>query len=230
MVSTGVRVIAPVKRITIPKKKMVIWAETRKIGFTVPYAPREIDHSGYAPTYQETDRPGRAPLVQRSAEPLNKMSFTLFLGKDPRATGVEANIRVLESLAKNQTRCMISGYGALEGGLWRITSMSFSSLLRNQYNAISRATVELEFTRAVDALVNVGPVSGGVKKPKTPPSKAKPKPAPPKARYYTMKKGDTLWELAVKYYGTGTKWKVIADANKIRNVRTIPIGKKLRIP
>lgn len=31
---------------------------------------------------------------------------------------------------------------------------------------------------------------------------------------YTVKKGDCLWKIARKYYGTGTKWKTIYNANK----------------
>lgn len=46
----------------------------------------------------------------------------------------------------------------------------------------------------------------------------------------TVKKGDTLWDLAVKYYGDGTKWKVIAKANGVKDPKKLPIGKKLTIP
>ena len=31
---------------------------------------------------------------------------------------------------------------------------------------------------------------------------------------YTIKKGDTLWSIAKKFYGSGSKWKTIYDANK----------------
>lgn len=31
---------------------------------------------------------------------------------------------------------------------------------------------------------------------------------------YTIKSGDTLWGISQKYYGTGSKWKTIYDANK----------------
>ena len=31
---------------------------------------------------------------------------------------------------------------------------------------------------------------------------------------YTVKKGDTLWAIAKKFYGSGTKWKTIYNANK----------------
>lgn len=35
-----------------------------------------------------------------------------------------------------------------------------------------------------------------------------------KSKTYTIKKGDTLWGIAVKYYGKGIQWKKIYNANK----------------
>jgi len=49
-------------------------------------------------------------------------------------------------------------------------------------------------------------------------------------RYYTVVKGDTLWDIAVKYYGNGKDYKKIADANNIEDVSKIYPGQKLLIP
>ncbi len=56
-----------------------------------------------------------------------------------------------------------------------------------------------------------------------------PAPAPPK-KTYTIRKGDTLWSLAKKFYGNGNRWKEIAVANDIADESKLPIGKVLRIP
>lgn len=59
-----------------------------------------------------------------------------------------------------------------------------------------------------------------------------PKPAEkPKEEYisYTVKKGDTLWDIAVKYLGDGTKYKDIMKASGITS-ETIYPNHKLRIP
>lgn len=61
-------------------------------------------------------------------------------------------------------------------------------------------------------------------------TKAKQDAAKKGAKSYTVKKGDTLWALAEKYYGDGTKWKLIAKANKIKDPRKLQIGTKLVIP
>ena len=47
-----------------------------------------------------------------------------------------------------------------------------------------------------------------------------------------MKAGDSLWSIAQKYLGTGTKWEVIYQANQklIQNPNQIQIGQVLTIP
>ena len=42
--------------------------------------------------------------------------------------------------------------------------------------------------------------------------------------------GDSLWNISLKYYGTGTKWKMIADANPDANPDDLKIGSTLKIP
>lgn len=49
---------------------------------------------------------------------------------------------------------------------------------------------------------------------------------------YTVISGDSLWKISKKFYGTGTKWQQIADANKsvISNPNVLQIGWVLTIP
>lgn len=53
-----------------------------------------------------------------------------------------------------------------------------------------------------------------------------------KAKKYTVKKGDTLWNIAKKYYGSGAKYTKIynANKNKIKNPNLIQVGWVLTIP
>jgi nucleoid-associated protein YgaU len=51
-----------------------------------------------------------------------------------------------------------------------------------------------------------------------------------KPKVYTAKKGDTLSKIAQKFYGNASKWKLIADANHIRDPKTVDAGDRLRIP
>jgi LysM repeat protein len=49
---------------------------------------------------------------------------------------------------------------------------------------------------------------------------------------YKVKKGDTLWAIAKKYYGDGKKWRKILEANtgKVKSPKTLKIGTDLVIP
>lgn len=62
-----------------------------------------------------------------------------------------------------------------------------------------------------------GPVT-----PKPPPAKPKPPAPKPSARYYTVRKGDSLWKISQRYYKTGTKWGTIYNAN--RKGKRLPNG------
>ena len=55
-------------------------------------------------------------------------------------------------------------------------------------------------------------------------------PAPPAARTYTVESGDTLWAIAERYYGDGSKYQAIADASGIPNPDLIQPGQVLTIP
>lgn len=53
-----------------------------------------------------------------------------------------------------------------------------------------------------------------------------------KKRYYTVKKGDCLWNIAKSYYGNGALYSKIVKANKgkIKNPNVIQIGWRIEIP
>lgn len=47
---------------------------------------------------------------------------------------------------------------------------------------------------------------------------------------YTMKEGDTLWELSAKFYNDPTLYPVFLEVNNIDNPRMIPVGREIIIP
>jgi 5'-nucleotidase len=55
-------------------------------------------------------------------------------------------------------------------------------------------------------------------------------PAPGAEANHVIARGDTYWDLAVKYYGDGAMWHKIADANPGHEPRRLPVGATLKIP
>lgn len=52
----------------------------------------------------------------------------------------------------------------------------------------------------------------------------------PQNRYYTVVRGDTLWGIAQRFYGNGSRYPEIARANNIANPDIIHVGQRLLIP
>lgn len=217
------------RRVFRPRHPKAFLATDTGVKLVLPYAPREVEHSGLSDEWATIERPGRKPLVVRAADGLAVMSFEVLFARADHTDSVEDLIATLRTIAASSARVTVS-LGPSERGVWRLSSVTVRSQLRQPMtNAITRATVSLSFTEAVDSVTKVGPVSGGYAKPKPKPA-TKAATRRPGPRYYLMRKGDTLWALATRYYGNPYKWPVIAKASGIRNPRTIPIGKRITIP
>jgi LysM repeat protein len=188
--------------------RMYLYGESGKVSVSVPVAPRAITYDSIGQVWVETERSGTTPLLLRKGVRLRSMQFS-FLAVDvnnmfaPQAGLIGA----IEALADTRERVIVR-YGPQEAGLWRVDDLSYSSELRHpSTNEITRAMVSVTLKRASDAAPAVGPVTGGTK----PPPKA---PAPAPQRRYTVVKGDTLWGIAQRYYGKGSLWPRIFDANR----------------
>lgn len=49
-------------------------------------------------------------------------------------------------------------------------------------------------------------------------------------RQHTVMKGDTFWTLAKAYYGKGSQWTVIADANPEAKAKGLVVGSVIVVP
>nr|PZN50824.1 MAG: peptidoglycan-binding protein LysM [Bacteroidota bacterium] len=109
---------------------------------------------------------------------------------------------------------------SIEGFTWRekagaVGDIEYElSLKRYVYHAPKRVTIKLQNNKA------------NVKKKQSRPKEKKP------PRIYRLKRGDTLWGLAKRFLGSGTRWREIARLNGIKDsqVRRLPIGLKVKIP
>ena len=73
------------------------------------------------------------------------------------------------------------------------------------------------FTGAIRQRTKTVNISFNMEKPKAsvePQREATTSPAPATAQTYTVVKGDCLWNIAKKFYGNGSKYSIIYNANK----------------
>ena len=222
-----------------PKAKLITEDGER---FVLPFAPTQVAHDGFARGRAQLDRPGRKPLTVDVGPGLRSCSFTVFLGYRDHQRSVEPLLKDLRRLAASGDRITIAGLGDLEGAhKWNLTGMTVDTLLRQQgTNAVTRATVALSFTEDVDAVVNVGPLSGGKKGGKGGKGGGGKGGGgkggggkggdDTKTRRYTVEAGDTLARIALKFYGNPNKWRLIAHRNKIDDPRKLKPGTRLIIP
>lgn len=211
----------------------------------VPFAPRGVEHSNLAGDFVIVDRPGLVQQIVYQNPLLPTMHFTLQIADQKQQSQfafhasagfvvrtITTAIQILSSIQTyaSQGRRLRIAYGAFESGLWYITSYSFTTIHRDVLtDEVTYAEADLTLTRATDVSQGLGPTTGGVA-PSSPPVTVAPKPVASSPRTWPVHSGDTLWEIAVKEYGNGSKWPIIAKANGIKDPRNLPVGKRLVIP
>lgn len=209
--------------------RMFLYSETGKIVVSVPWAPSTIDYGGLESDWTTADRPGDYPLLLLKGRKLKTVGFSFLLADAQQMhTSQRSSVDLLQQLADTRER-VLCRYSAHEAGLWRITDVSVSSEQRHpDTNEMTRAMCSLTLTRASDAAPAVGPLTGGAKPHPAPKPKAK-KRAP---RRYRVVRGDCLWKIALRFYGRGTLWPRIYDANRrqIRDPHWIYPGQVFVIP
>jgi nucleoid-associated protein YgaU len=50
------------------------------------------------------------------------------------------------------------------------------------------------------------------------------------AKIHTIQKGDTLWSISRRHFGSGQRWQEIVDANPGLNAAKLPIGQAIVLP
>lgn len=106
-----------------------------------------------------------------------------------------------------------------------------------EYNGIDPTRLRIGQTLKIPDLAALDPNAAPSQPELTPstpvvpqqPEPAVTKPAEPKFRTMTVRKGDTAWKIAERAYGNGAKWKQIAELNPGFNPNSLKVGSVLKI-
>jgi nucleoid-associated protein YgaU len=123
------------------------------------------------------------------------------------------------------------------GALYVLKVGSFKSLsvVITKFATTYRSPYAIDYSIELEVLGNASPAPSSSASSSSTSSSTKAVSSPPKSnapapqRIYIVKKGDTLWGISKKYYGSGTQYSKIMTANKLKNT-VIKVGQKLVIP
>lgn len=134
-----------------------------------------------------------------------------------------AEIRPITDL-RSRTVINLQGLGANFSGDYFLSTV-IHTLNRSGYSQ-SLELLRNNFTWKIDPLTNTKLPTADKPKKVTPKKKTNP------TRYYTIKRGDTLWAIAKRFYGRGILYKKIynANRNKIKNPNLIYPKQRIVIP
>lgn len=206
---------------------------------TLPITDPEVEHTDLAAAWATQDRPGGVPLLGLAGAKLPKQRLNVTVDEDVLDAlaygsslfepGALAEQCIADVIALAQPGPPVTvAYSTLEAGTWRITDLRATTRRRHPAdNRVLTATLDIELTRASDAPpIALAPAAP----PPLPATTPTPQPIDANQRRYTVKSGDSLFGIAQKHYGNGNVWPRIADANKIRDPRTLKVGQVLTIP
>lgn len=92
------------------------------------------------------------------------------------------------------------------------------------------APVVLPPVQEAPAPAPLAPVPAPAPAPAAPKAKSSAVKASAGGKNYTVQKGDTLWKIAQKHYGSGQKWQEIAKANPSIDPNKLKAGQQIVLP
>lgn len=216
---------------------------------TLDIARPETDWRNLADSWEETQRASGRPILDRTGQRLRSFTVSALLTKERVAnpSGVPADIvgelatlaalaapgmadRTIQINYDNVANTLARGPG------WVISDLSARVIARRATdNYPVRAELDITITEASRPITPGSPASplfstaATTVGPPPPPPSTSPTPTST-TRRHTVKAGETLFSIAVRYYGNGAYWDRIASANGIRDIRAISVGQVLTIP
>lgn len=114
-----------------------------------PHVPPVVEHLDQQLDYAIVDRPANFPLVEQRASGLARCRASWLLGFPDRTLSIEDRLRDLKTFCRTG-KLIWFDYGPAEAGWWRCVDLSWRTQARNLDGHATRASIDLEFARAVD--------------------------------------------------------------------------------
>ncbi|MFT4471697.1 LysM peptidoglycan-binding domain-containing protein [Arthrobacter sulfonylureivorans] len=175
----------------------------------------------------EVEREGKKPLTRVVGPGLRRYSFTHIVASLDWTVDVEAAIKSFFGLSTKGTKIRFSGgSAALEAGVWFYIENLEINVVRRAKN-LRPSHAELSWT-----LVEASDVKISTSKPKAKKKAATGSRATTTTRQHKVRSGETLWLIAQRYLGAGSRWPEIYALNKslMKNPNTLKAGWTLKIP
>lgn len=186
--------------------------------------PQSMRFGGRSKRLDVISRPGRSDAAEWDGSGLRRVEFTLRLDGYPERP-VGRDVLDLERMAgmnrpdRPPPKVRLN-YGGQINTVFIIEQIERGPELRRDDLQVVRIDLDVALLEWVDAGVVVTPAQRAQ-------SRA---PSPPTGRTHVLAAGESLWSLAVRYFGDGNRWTDIARANGIRDPREAVPGLRLQIP
>lgn len=196
------------------------------------FNPTTVRFTGREKRLEVIPRPGRIDAAEWDGSGLRRVEFTLRLDGFP-SRSVSGDILTLERMAglsrpdQPPPRVRLD-YGGLLGQRFIIEQVSRGPELRREDLQVVRIDMDVTLLEWVTPDLVAAPAVRAQRRQQTETQASTP--AAASGRTHTVVSGDTLWALSERFLGAGSRWQEIADANSIRDPRTLQVGVTLRIP
>lgn len=199
-------------------------------------------------SFEQHERIGKKPYLEFIAPGLDELTLTIEANARYRVKPLSVQKKLREYIRKGNAYAFVLGGKRIGEGRWVLTELSDTYKVIFQNGKPSALSFQITLTECVNpekrkknskkkAKKETKKSSGG----KTASAKAATaSKSVKKGGYtsYTVKKGDTLWGLAKRFYGKGSKYTKIYNANKkaekgfnkISNPNLILTGWVIKIP
>lgn len=179
-------------------------------------------------THSEHPRDGKKPWLEFSNPGLDEVTFTIIADAQFQVKPKSIEKKLQKYKNEGAAKYLTLGGSKVGSNPFVITKMSdaYKTIMWN--GRVQSITMDITLKEKPTAHKKKKTAS------KKNDKKTKTAKSAKKASYdiYTVKKGDSLWKIAKKYYGSGGKYTKIYNANKnqIKNPNLIRVGMKLKIP